>query len=343
MKKKYVVLCSVCVLLLALGTIACSRARSDAQITADVQAMLNADSTLASKQISVQSDAGTVSLSGNVGSEAERNAAEKVANQVVGVKRVINNLQVVSAAAAAPPAASPKPSAGMPAAAVRTAKPKRAVTTTPQTSAKTTAQPPTEPGTPASSAAAAVTPPAPTPVIIPEGTAVSIRLIDPVDTAKNKEGDTFRASLDAPLVVDGKTIVPKNADVEAQLLSAKSAGHFTGSSSLVLVLTKITVDKTAYQIKTGQFTKQGASRGKRTAIVVGGGTAAGAVIGGLVGGGKGAAIGAAAGAAAGTGVQGLTKAEQIQLPSETLLEFQLTEPLTVTPAAGDGQKPEKTG
>jgi hypothetical protein len=164
-----------------------------------------------------------------------------------------------------------------------------------------------------------------------------------VDTAKNKEGDTFRASLDAPLVVDGKTIVPKNADVEAQLLSAKSAGHFTGSSSLVLVLTKITVDKTAYQIKTGQFTKQGASRGKRTAIVVGGGTAAGAVIGGLVGGGKGAAIGAAAGAAAGTGVQGLTKAEQIQLPSETLLEFQLTEPLTVTPAAGDGQKPEKTG
>jgi len=138
-------------------------------------------------------------------------------------------------------------------------------------------------------------------------------------------------------------VVPKNADVEARLLSAKSAGHFTGSSALVLVLTKITVDKTAYQIKTGEFTKQGASRGKRTAIVVGGGTAAGAVIGGIVGGGKGAAIGAAAGTAAGTGVQGPTQGQQIQLPSETLLEFQLTEPLTVTPTAGNSQKLEKAG
>jgi hypothetical protein len=297
--------------------------------------MLKADSTLASKQITVQSDAGTVSLSGDVSSEAERSAAEKAANQAVGVKRVINNLQVMTAAAA-PPAASSEPSAHeQKLAPVRTAKPKRAVTS-PAQKAATTAQG-TGPGNPAA------TPPAPTPVTIPEGTAVAVRLIDPVDTAKNKEGDKFRASLDAPIVVDGKTIVPKNADVEARLMSATSAGHFTGSSSVVLVLTKITVNKTAYDIKTGQFTKQGASRGKRTAIVVGGGTAAGAVIGGLVGGGKGAAIGAAAGAAGGAGVQGLTKAEQIQLPSETLLEFQLTEPLTVTPSAGAGLKLEKTG
>lgn len=297
--------------------------------------MLKTDSTLASKQVTVQTDAGTVSLSGDVSSEAERSAAEKVANQAVGVKRVINNLQVMTAAAA-PSAASSEPSAHeQKLAPVGTATPKRAATTAAQKAATTTQG--TEFGT------TAVTPPAPTPVIITEGTAVSVRLIDPVDTAKNKEGDTFRASLDSPIVVDGKTIVPKNADVEARLMSAKSAGHFTGSSSVVLVLTKITVNKTAYDIKTGQFTKLGASRGKRTAIVVGGGTAAGAVIGGLVGGGKGAAIGAAAGAAGGAGVQGLTKAEQIQLPSETVLEFQLTKPLTVTPSAGAGLKQEKTG
>ena len=335
MNKKFAVLFSVCVLLLTLGTIACSRSRSDAQITTDVQAMLKADSTLASKQITVQTDAGTVSLSGEVSSEAERSAAEKVANQAVGVKRVVNNLQVITAAAA-PPAASSEPKAHeQKLAPGPTAKPKRAAAAAAHEAATTA--PGTEPGI------RAVTPPAPTPVIIPVGTAVSVRLIDPVDTSKNKEGDTFRASLEAPIVVDGKTIVPKNADVEARLLSAKSAGHFTGSSSVALVLTKITVNKTAYDIKTGQFTKQGASRGKRTAIVVGGGTAAGAVIGGLVGGGKGAAIGAAAGAAGGAGVQGLTKAEQIQLPSETVLEFQLTEPLTVTSSAGAGLKLDKTG
>src|SRR5512141_2100426 len=112
MHKKYTVLFSVCVLLLALGTVGCSRSRSDAAITADVQNMLNVDSTLASKQIAVQCEAGTVSLSGNVGSEAERSAAEKIARQVVGVKQVNNNLQVVTATAA-PPVAPPKPSAHM--------------------------------------------------------------------------------------------------------------------------------------------------------------------------------------------------------------------------------------
>jgi hypothetical protein len=179
-------------------------------------------------------------------------------------------------------------------------------------------------------------------VTIPEGTAVTVRLIDPVDTEKHKEGDTFRASLDSPIVIEDKTVIPKNADVEARLISAKSAGHFTGSSEIVLVLTKITVNGKNYEVQTGEFSKQGASRGKRSAAVIGGGAAVGAVIGAIAGGGKGAAIGAAAGAGTGTGVQALTKSQQIKLPAETLLEFQLKAPLTVTPAS-DTTKPETVG
>ncbi len=78
---------------------------------------------------------------------------------------------------------------------------------------------------------------------------------------------------------------------------------------------------------------QGTGRGKRTAATVGGGAALGAIIGGIAGGGKGAAIGAGAGAAAGTGVQGVTKGQKVELPSETVLDFQLAQPVTVTPAA----------
>lgn len=320
MSNRHIVSISLCIVFLALSLIGCSRARSDAEITADVQSRINADGTITSK-IAVRSEAGVVALSGNVTSETERLAAENDAKQVAGVKEVVNNLQVTTAAV--PQLEQPNPRA-----AGRTAQAQKTKAATRTTQAGTPTQ---------------ATPPAPTlaPVTIPEGTTISVRLIDPVDTAKNKEGDVFRASLESPIVVDGKTVVPKNADVEARLLSAKSAGHFTGSSSVVLVLTQITVDKKTYAIKTGEFTKQGASRGKRTAMVVGGGAAAGALIGGLAGGGKGAAIGAAAGAGAGTGVQGLTKGAQIQLPSETLLDFQLTAPLTV-PNAGDPLK-EKTG
>jgi hypothetical protein len=62
---------------------------------------------------------------------------------------------------------------------------------------------------------------------------------------------------------------------------------------------------------------------------VGGGAALGAIIGGLAGGGKGAAIGATVGAGAGTGVSAATKGQQIKLPSETVLNFQLQSPVTV--------------
>src|SRR5262249_61557590 len=89
-----------------------------------------------------------------------------------------------------------------------------------------------------------------------------------------------------------------------------------------------------YNLQTDQYTKKGSSRGKNTAEKVGGGAVVGSIIGALAGGGKGAAIGAAAGAGVGGGVQAATKAQQIKLPSETVLNFTLQAPITVIPAEG---------
>jgi hypothetical protein len=154
-------------------------------------------------------------------------------------------------------------------------------------------------------------------------------MIDSIDSERNKPGETFRASLDAPLSLEGNVVVPKGADVEGRIAEAQSAGHFTGRSELALELTHITVHGRAYELHTNQYTREGSSRGKRTAATVGGAAAAGAVIGAIAGGGKGAAIGAATGAGAGTAVQAVTKGQQIKIPSETVLEFRLTSPLRV--------------
>jgi hypothetical protein len=299
----------LCVLLVLGATISCSRARSDPDITADVQVRIHADSTLTAAPITVQANNGVVVLTGSVETDAARTAAETAAKQVQGVKGIINNLQLITAAAAVKPAelisekqmSKPKPTVA------KIAKPAKTVA---PTKAAEPATPPTEVASTSRQTPAELAPPAgvaPVQVTIPEGTAVTVRLIDPVDTEKHKEGDTFRASLDSAIVIEEKTVIPKNADVEAKLVSAKSAGHFTGSSAVVLTLTKITVGGKTYDVQTGEFTKQGASRGKRSAVVVGGGAAVGAVIGAIAGGGKGAAIGAAAGAGTGTGVQALTK------------------------------------
>src|SRR5262249_30757598 len=69
-----------------------------------------------------------------------------------------------------------------------------------------------------------------------------------------------------------------------------------------------------------------------TGRYVGGGAILGAIIGAIAGGGKGAAIGAGAGAAAGAGAQVLTRGRSVAIPSESLLTFNLQQPLRIETA-----------
>ena len=162
---------------------------------------------------------------------------------------------------------------------------------------------------------------------------LSVRLVDTVDTSTNHEGDVFRASLDSPIVVDDKTVIPAGADVQGQITAAKQAGHYAGQTALALELTQISYNGHVYPIRSNQYTRENSSRSKNTAEKVGAGAAIGAVLGGIFGGGKGAAIGAASGAGAGGAAQTITKAAPIRLPSETLLSFRLENSVTVVPAA----------
>jgi hypothetical protein len=166
-------------------------------------------------------------------------------------------------------------------------------------------------------------------VTVHAGTVVTVRMIDPVDSATDQPGQTYRATLDEPLVVDGETVVDRGADVTAKLVSKAEAGRMTGRSELTLVLLDIRVQGRKHEISTSEVTQSGSSRGRQTAERVGVGTAIGAVIGAIAGGGKGAAIGAATGAGAGSAVQIATHGEQVKIPSETRLDFTLAQPLNL--------------
>jgi hypothetical protein len=187
---------------------------------------------------------------------------------------------------------------------------------------------------------APVAPPPPQKVTIAAGTTMAIRLVDPIDSETVQPGETFRATLDSPLSVDGEVVIPHGYDVQGHVVDVKSAGKFAGQSLLILQLDRISVGQKSYNIQTDQYKREGSSRGKNTAAKVGTGAAIGAIIGGIAGGGKGAAIGAAAGGGVGGGVQAATKGQQIKLPSETVLNFTLQSPLTVTPAAA-GPSPDR--
>jgi hypothetical protein len=158
-------------------------------------------------------------------------------------------------------------------------------------------------------------------------------LVDEIDSETAQPGQTFKATLDSPLSVDGDIVLPSGYDVQGHVVDVKSAGKFAGKSLLILQLDRISVGGKSYSIQTDQYQREGSSRGKNTAAKVGTGAAIGAIIGGIAGGGKGAAIGAAAGGGIGGGVQAATKGQQIKLPSETVLNFNLQSSLTVTPVS----------
>ncbi len=316
-----------------LGAPACNTAQepNDQEIVKEIQSELFANSDLKGRDISVESEDGSVTLSGTVASDAERTEVAVLVREVEGVKQVTIMLDV----------AEPETEEVAPA-------PRRWKTPVRRVSAPRP-QPVREPAPapapvvapePAPVRAAAVTPkraPQPLPPVrleIPAGTLVSIRLIDTIDAAKNQPGEEFAASLVAPLTVSGRMVADQGSDAVVKLVDSKTSGRIKGRSELVVELATITVAGRESSVQSDSHVHQGGSRGRNTAKKVGGGAVLGSVIGAIAGGRKGAAIGGAIGAGAGTAAQAATKGKQARLESETRLDFTLEAPVSVTLAPG---------
>jgi len=345
----------------------------DKAITTQIQARLFDDPVLKTRDIHVTSDKGTVTLTGTVGTEIEKAAVERMASQAEGVKTVVNQLAVTSPLAAeatatlqpaqtaeATPPQSPTPtsarSEGARASGRRhpAARSSRAEATAEEAPAPEAANPPAmtaqaappvaapaaTPAPPAPPAPPAATPPAPAvkppeQITIPSGTILSVRMIDSIDSTQNHAGDEFAATLEAPVVIGDRAIIPRSSDARVRLVQATSAGHMSGRSELKVELVSVTTGGQTYQLQTSYHEQAGASRGTRTAETVGGGAVLGALIGAIAGHGKGAGIGSVIGAGTGTAVEAGTHGQQVKIPSETKLEFTLKSPVTITvnPAA----------
>ena len=170
-------------------------------------------------------------------------------------------------------------------------------------------------------------------VTVPAGTRILIRTIDPIDSSKQTTGYRFTASLETNLQVENTVVAPRGTTLYGRLANASSAGRMSGSSDLTLELTDILINNTANPLLTSTYEVKGKGEGGNTAKKVVGGAGLGALIGGLAGGGKGAGIGALAGGGAGTALAASKKGQQLQIPSQTLLEFRIEQPVAL-PVAG---------
>jgi len=166
-------------------------------------------------------------------------------------------------------------------------------------------------------------------ITIPQGTVISVRMIDSISSDRNRAGERFRASIANPIHIGNRTIVPRGANAWVRLVDASSASRVKGRSRLVLQLENIEVGNHRYPVASSAVEFRGKSETKKTGKSAGIGALAGGGLGALFGGGKGAAIGAGLGAGAGVATNAAHKGEQVFVGSESLVRFRLAAPLRI--------------
>lgn len=300
----------------------------DATLTTNVHNAIAADSTIANQTIQDSVLNGVVTLTGNVSNDTARLVAGDDAIKVPGVKQVVNDLTIQGIAIAPTITTTAAPSA-----------PRVATREERQAIARHESLPPPPSGPPESAPAPPQQqanlppPPPPAPVYrdlhVPPGAGVSVRITQTLDSATTQPDTSFSGVVTNPVIVNGEVAIPAGASVSGRVIDVKDAAHFKGSSLLSIELTGIRRRGESIAVNSEPYTVQGKGRGTNTAEKVGGGAAVGAILGGIFGGGKGAAIGAGAGAGVGAGAQGLTRGQQVQITSESVVRFRLANGFTV--------------
>jgi hypothetical protein len=152
-----------------------------------------------------------------------------------------------------------------------------------------------------------------------------VRIGQTISAKNSSVGDTFAGTLAQSVVVHGVNVIRAGAPVTGTVVAAKGQGRFKGSGDLGIAVRRVG----SYAVSTSSYETAAKGKGKRTAGFIGGGGGGGALIGGLAGGGKGALIGGLLGAGAGTAGAAFTGNKDITIPSETVVTFTLTAPITV--------------
>jgi hypothetical protein len=342
---------AVVTLALALSLTACKSSKpatppDDATLTSAVQSRLAGDGAISNEAIQSSVKDGIATLNGTVSNEAARSLAAADAAQVDGIRTVVNNLSVqqppppaVAAITAPPP---------IPAAPKKTPIPrvKAAPTVHPPSPPETAAQevsPPPQPAVPMPPPPPAA-PPAPAfhNITLPADTVIPIRITQTLDSATTQQGDSFSGTIATDVLSDNIVALRQGTPVTGRVSAVQEAAHYKGSSLLTIELTSIDRRNEKLPITTEPYSVQGKGRGKNTAAKVGGGAAVGAILGGIFGGGKGAAIGAASGGGVGAAANTITRGEQVQIPSETLIRFHLNSALALRVSTHNTESPAST-
>jgi hypothetical protein len=330
-------------------------APNDAALTSKIQTTLAADPAVAGEPVQVAVQGGVATLTGSVANDAQRALAARDAAGVAGVKQVVNSIALGPSVAAEepmpmPPSPAPTPVApanGKQLPATRPTPPLHPRQPAPIERPQEASNPPPpqpQPQPQPESQPQLAPAPAPPPqppfrnVKLAPGLTIPVRVTQTLDSATTQPDTTFSGVVASDIVIDGVVAIPAGSNVTGHVDAVQDAAHFKGSSLLTVSLVSINRHGEHFVITTDPYTLKGKGRGANTAEKTGAGAAVGAILGGIFGGGKGAAIGAAAGGGVGAGSQAVTRGQQVQIESESVVRFHLSTPITVKVRTDGGDK-----
>jgi hypothetical protein len=171
-------------------------------------------------------------------------------------------------------------------------------------------------------------------VVVPEGTDISIRTDETIDSDSSSSGQLYSARVTQDVLgATGSVAIPRGSPAKLVVREISTGGE-VHSPELVLDLFSVDINGKEHRLVTSDVdvnNKKGVGANRRTAEFAGGGAAIGALLGGIFGGGKGAAIGAASGSGGGLLTQVFTRGKKIKVPAESELTFRLDRTLVLKP------------
>lgn len=183
---------------------------------------------------------------------------------------------------------------------------------------------------------------------IPAGQALLISLNEPVSSQTARVGDSIEATLAAPILVEGRTVVPAGSEVRGTVTHVSEASRLgkhgevevrflsiqkPSGENIPMEATVVTTNGTP--ILKGDTYKMDVAKGVGIAALgTGIGAVGGTAVGGLLGvAGTGAAVGTAVGAGVGIGYAVGRKGRSVDLAKGTHLSIKLTQPATIVGSA----------